>query len=281
MTLAMEDSDEVFTAWQRANLANAARRFGVLLAGPAVFGWRLRSIGAPVTTPDGTQRWLRVVSEYPDYATGEGWTGNADANTFTALAKPYVLDIDEWDDDGRRQRAELATRLPGTPVSGSEVVRDDVVLSEEWWVELRRTLQALRTAPTERVHLDQDRLTNRTQASLGVELPVRRWETVHGDVHWANLHAGPFGLLDWELWGRGPAGLDAASLYCHSLLVPELARRVWEVFADLLGSPDGRTAQLAAGARMLRRITISGDYPDLETPLRRHLAGLTDENAPR
>ena len=46
MTLAMESSDADFTAWQQANLARAASEFDVALAGPAVFGWRLRSIGA-------------------------------------------------------------------------------------------------------------------------------------------------------------------------------------------------------------------------------------------
>jgi hypothetical protein len=83
-------------------------------------------------------------------------------------------------------------------------------------------------------------------------------------------------IVDWELWGRGPVGYDAATLYCHSLLVPELAAQVHETFADLLDSPDGRLAQLAAAGRMLHRITGSGDYPDLEAPLRRHVTELAE-----
>lgn len=267
MTLAMETSDETFTAWQQVNLAHAARQFGVLLAGPAVFGWRLRSIGAPVTGPDGDQ-WLRVVSDYPQFACGDGWTGNADATTLTGLAKPHVLDVTEWDDDGRRQRAELATYLAGTPVSDSDIAHHTIDLPESWWAELRRTLDVLRTTHTRRVHIDQDTLTQRAHDAFGHDLPVRRWETVHGDLHWNNLCAAPFGLLDWELWGRGPAGLDAASLYCHSLLVPAVCEQVRTAFADVLDTPDGRIAQQAAAARMLRRIAGSGDYPEMEAPLR-------------
>lgn len=281
MTLAMESSDADFTAWQQANLARAARAFDVVLAGPAVFGWRLRSIGAPATASDGAQRWLRVVSDYPDYACGEGWTGNGDAQDLPDLAIPRVLATSEWDDDGRRQRAELATRLSGCPVADSEVAQEVVSVGDSWWAELRRTLDTVRSTATSRVHLTQERLDARAQSSLGIDLPVSQWETVHGDLHWANLLAGPFGLVDWELWGRGPAGYDSASLYCHSLLVPELAERVWEVFADTLATSAGHIAQLAVGTRMLRRIAVSGDYPDIDAPLRRHLTALMDSSKPR
>jgi Ser/Thr protein kinase RdoA (MazF antagonist) len=266
MTLAMESSDETFTAWQQGNLAAAARRFEVLLAGPAVFGWRLRSIGAPVTSEDGP-RWVRVVSDYPEFASGDGWTGNSDANSLTGLAKPQVLAVVEWDDDGRRQRGELLTYLPGTPVSASDVLRQEVDLTGDWWAELRRTLAVLRATDTDRSNTTQDMLTHRARDVYGADLPIRRWETVHGDLHWNNLLAPRFGLLDWELWGRGPAGLDAASLYCHSLLVPTVASRVWEAFADVLDSDEGWVAVRAAAARMLHRIT-GGDYPELEGPLR-------------
>jgi hypothetical protein len=279
MTLAMEGSDATFTAWQRGNLAHAAELFGLAVRGEPVFGWRLRSVGAPATGPDGT-RWLRVVSDYPEFACGDGWTGNLDANTLTGLTTPRVLDTAEWDDDGRRQRAEVMTLLPGQVISPADVLHQAAALPERWWAELRRTLDALRATPTRRVHADQDRITGRAQAALGRDLPIRRWETVHGDLHWNNLHVDPFGLVDWELWGRGPAGTDAASLYCHSLLVPDVAERVWAVFADVLDTIDGRLAQQAVAARMLRRIA-GGDYPELDGPLRRHLAGLTRSSPAR
>ncbi len=67
----MESSDERFAQWMEGNLHRAATQFGLTVHGAPVFGWRLRSIGAPATTSQG-QRWLRVVSDYPQWASGDG-----------------------------------------------------------------------------------------------------------------------------------------------------------------------------------------------------------------
>jgi hypothetical protein len=277
--LPMEVSDERFTAWMRGHLLRAAHHFGLTVTADPVFGWRLRSIGAPVTTLQG-QRWLRVVSDYPQWASGDGWTGNSDANTLTGLVKPRLLELVEWDDGGRRLRAELLTRLPGEPVSPADALHHPVQLPARWWAALRDNLERLRAAPTTRMNTSQDAVTRRSLATFGTEVRVRRWETVHGDLHWANLLAPQLGIVDWELWGRGPAGLDVSSLLCHSLLVPAVVNRVRRTFADILDTDDGRIAQLVVAARMLGRIT-AGDYPELEQPLRRHVTTLTDPAASR
>lgn len=103
---------------------------------------------------------------------------------------------------------------------------------------------------------------------------MHQWATIHGDLHWNNLLMPDFGLLDWELWGRGPAGTDAATLYCYSLLVPEMARTVRENFADILDTPAGQVAQIYVAARLLSR--ADQDYPDLTDPLRAHVRLLLD-----
>jgi hypothetical protein len=72
-----------------------------------------------------------------------------------------------------------------------------------------------------------------------------------------------------------PAGFDAATLYLHSLLVPEMAKRVRSEFTDLLSPPDGLLAQLYLTGRMLLRIN-SGDYPDLAIPLHRNADRVID-----
>jgi hypothetical protein len=276
--LEMESSDERFTEWMHANLARAAAHFQLTVTGTPVLGWRLRSIGAIATGTDGP-RWLRVVSDYPRWACGEGWTGNHDANALTGITKPQLLASTEWDDEGRRQRAEVLTLLPGHTVSATDVLHHVVGLPLSWWTALRHDLDRLRAIPTGRVNTDQDTVTRRAQAAFGADLRVQRWETVHGDLHWANLLAPRLGILDWELWGRGPAGTDAASLLCHSLLVPAVADRVHTTFADVLDTPAGHTAQLAVAARMLGRIA-GGDYPELEIPLRRHTASLAGHAVP-
>lgn len=269
----VDAADAEFAEWMRENLHHAADQFGLSVTGPAVSGWRLRTIGAPTTGADGP-RWLRVASEFPQWAGGPAWTGNADANLLTGLAKPQVLDLIEWDDHGwRRQRAEVMTLLPGRSVSPTAGMAEGPVLAEGWWTRLRRDLDVLRATPTSRRHTDQDAISARTRAVLGAEIRIDAWETVHGDLHWNNLLAPELGILDWELWGIGPAGTDAASLLLFSLTAPAVAARVHATFADLLDTEHGRRAQLAVAARLLTPIA-SGDFPGLAEPLHRHIRGL-------
>ncbi|GAA1231349.1 hypothetical protein GCM10009676_12890 [Prauserella halophila] len=271
------DPDAVFRNFMRHNLGRAAAQFDVTVAGEPVFGWRLRSIGAPAHGSAGA-RWLRVVSQEPQWACGESWTGTEDANAITGIAKPYVLDVAEWPErDWRNQRAELMTHLDGQPCSPTDVLRGDPPVTTGWWSALAGTLDTLSTVPTCRVHADQAKITQRITDRFGADAPttVDRWETVHGDLHWSNLLRDPFGLLDWELWGQGPVGLDSATLYCFSLLHPGIAADIRRRFAYKLETPTGRVAQLYATARLLRRID-GGDFPDLAGPLRDHANGLLD-----
>jgi hypothetical protein len=265
-----------FRQWMRGNLARAADQFGLSVTGEPTFGWRLRSISAPATGADG-RRWLRVVSEQPQWARGDSWTGNADANTIAGLPKPTVLDVIEWDEGSwRRQRAEVMTVVPGEPCSADDVLQTTVELPAGWWAELRASVDRLRHTPTDRINTDQERIDRRVRMVFGPRVQVRvdQWETVHGDLHWHNLHSPELGLVDWELWGRGPAGADAATLLCYSLLVPQSAERVQATFADVLDTPAGRTAQVVAAARLLAR-AADGDHPELVGPLQRHVRTLT------
>ncbi len=269
------DADSVFRNFMRHNIARAADSLDVAVTGATIFGWRLRSIGAPATGRYGAC-WLRVVSEEPQWAQGYAWTGNLDANSIADVAKPRVLDVFEWSErDWRDQRAEVMTLVPGAPCSGTDVLRSDPDLSEAWLADLRRSLDTLALTSTERMHADQERVTERIRGRFGgaVDTTVTQWATVHGDVHWSNLMRPGFGVVDWELWGRGPAGTDAATLLCHSLLVPEVAETVRTLFADVLDTPTGRVAQLYVVARLLRRID-GGDYPELAEPLGRVASSL-------
>ncbi|MGQ0775689.1 MAG: aminoglycoside phosphotransferase [Pseudonocardiales bacterium] len=270
------DADATFRNWMRLNLARAAEQFGLSVTAAPVFGWRLRSIGALAHGRNGAC-WLRVVSEQPQWATGEFWTGNQDANTLTGLPKPVVLASTEWDEaEWRSQRAEVMTLLPGEPCSPSDVLRTEVELSDRWWRELRRSLSRLAGAPTPRITVTQSRINGLVRAAFGHHrnLQIKHWETVHGDLHWGNLLQPQLGILDWEMWGQGPTGTDAATLYCYSLLNPDVSRGVHNEFAEILDNPDGVIAQLWVAARLLKRIKNSGDFPCLETPLRKHIETL-------
>jgi hypothetical protein len=263
------EADARFKEWMRENLQRAAEHFELTLTGEPLSGWIGRSISAPVSKGD-DQYWLRVVSEDQKWTGGDFWTGNLDANIFTDIAKPRVLDVFEWE-EWRQQRAEVMTRLPGHPCSPTDALRTHIDPSPAWWTELRRTITTVAATPTQRVNTDQGKVTDRVRQRFGdaVDSTVSEWETVHGDLHWANLFGPRFGLLDWELWGRGPAGTDAATLLCYSLLVPDIAERVRNTFVDMLDTSAGRLAQLYVVARLMRRID-GGDYPDLAEPLAKH-----------
>lgn len=279
--LDIEEADRRFRAWMRKNLQQAAHHFGLTIAGEPTFGWLLRSIGAPA---DGAQGrvWLRVLSERPEWAHGNAWTGNADANALHGLPKPRLLDVHEWaEGDWRRQHAEILTLLPGTPCASTADAHPGLDPPPQWWEDLRDTVARLGETPTDRISIDQDKIDLRVRDAFGdcAEVRIERWETVHADLHWGNLLTDPFGLLDWELWGRGPVGTDAATLYCYSLAVPDLAQKVRGCF-PVLDTPDGHRAQLYVTARLLHRAGF-GDHPHLVETLRHHGRALLTSLNPR
>jgi hypothetical protein len=261
------EADAKFRQWMRTNLDRAAVHFGVTVNSEPAFGWVDRSIGAHASKA-GESYWLRVVSEDKKWIGGDFWTGNLDANAIAGISKPRVLDMFEWD-EWRQQRAELMTLVPGTPCSPTDVLREEIMLPDAWWFELRQTVDVVKATSTTRVNVEAEKVARRVNAAGGrVALGGYQQETVHGDMHWANLLA-PFGLLDWESWGRGPAGTDAATLLAFSLLTPATAARVRTTFADVLDTPSGKIAQLNVAGRLMTRIK-KGDLPDLLAPLRHH-----------
>jgi len=256
-------------AWLAETLAKTAAVVGATISGEPVFGWRERTISAPVTTSDGT-RWLRVVSEQQRYAGGDFWTGNTDATAaITGVAKPEVVRSWETDDGDYRLRAELMTLLPGRHCSATPELRESLPLPESWWHGLNTSLDALAQVRTQRLHLTQADLAHRIRVFFGdrvADPTVATWTTAHTDLHWANLMAPHCALVDWEGWGLAPTGFDAATLYLHTLAVPDMAVRVRDEFTSQLDARDGLLAQLYVTGRMLLRIN-SGDYPDLAIPL--------------
>ncbi|MGH3928917.1 MAG: hypothetical protein ACRDTF_02950, partial [Pseudonocardiaceae bacterium] len=66
-----------------------------------------------------------------------------------------------------------------------------------------------------------------------------------------------------------PTGYDPAVLYCASILTPEVHDAVHTMFAELLDSPSGRVAQLAAALKLLCLVE-DGEHLDIAAPLHRH-----------
>lgn len=269
-----------FRAWMRRLLDDAAGRLGVRVTGVPVFGFRLRSAGAPAQHVEGA-RWLRVVVEQPRWLPDEYWTGNVDANVIGGVAKPVVLDAAEWDapDLPLRVRAEAMSVLPGRPCSPTEVLRVAPELSDGWWAELRNNLEAVGRVPTGRF-ADRGRASRHIRRVFGDELADRlrptEFATAHADLHWSNVLARPFGLVDWEMWGLGPVGMDAASLYLYALLVPEVAERVWATFEDVLDTPTGRIVRVHVAAALIGRADEGSDMAEVSAAAREHIGPLLD-----
>lgn len=218
--------------------------------------------------------WLRVGTERASDLPHDCWDGLATANAVSGVPKPQVLDSIEWHapdrQPPRRVRADLMTILSGRPCSPEEVLRTELDVPASWWSGLRAAYDALRGVPTERFS-SRPAISPAIRDEYGNEVAhrmrVRQWETVHGDLHWNNLLEPEMGILDWEMWGRGPTGSDPATLYCYALLSPETAEVVWKTFQDVLESAAGQTALFRAAARLLHRAPV--EYPDLIEPLRR------------
>lgn len=269
-------ADERHRSHMRRLLTDAADRFRLTLDGTPVFGWRDRSIGARAHGTQG-KYWVRVVTEHHRWAMGDFWTGNADSRAVAGVPKPEVIDMEEWDDASDRVRAELMNLMPGHVCSTTSEIHEAPPVSASWWEELRTSLGRVAVTSTERVAVGQESVTRRLSVFFGdaVDPTVREWSTAHADLHWNNLLAPELGMVDWEGWGRAPVGLDAATLYCHSLLVPDTAACVRAAFGDQLASPDGVRSQLYVIARLLLRIE-RGDDPGLAVPLHRLAASLLD-----
>lgn len=254
-----------------AAFARAADEFGAVAVGDPAFGWRDRSLGGPVEH-EGVRRWLRVVWARSEWARGAWWTGNSAADGITGVAKPRLLSVHEHSDGPVVVRGELMTDVGGRPCAPVPALRNDPGVDEGWWAELAQSMRALDGTITTRTVADPAAVRQRIAVFFGheVETDLRSWRPSHGDLHWNNVHRGPFAMLDWEAWGLAPRGYDAAFLLCHSLAVPAVADDIAVRFRDDLETDDGVVAQLYVLTKLLTRAD-GGERLDLVAPIHRHV----------
>ncbi|WP_253831291.1 hypothetical protein [Actinokineospora globicatena] len=266
--------------WLAGQLQAAARLVGVEPSnGDVVNTYDMRSAGTVARDGD-TDVWLRVVLEDPDYLPACRWDGNVEANAIRGVPKPHVLRWQDWqnrDDylNGRRLRAEVMTLASGSTIAADGVLFAEPVLPDQWWSDLRTGLMALAAHPAPQ----GDPVDSIGFAVRGVEREFDHrldldqfddltWTTAHADLHWGNLTGPDLTFLDWESWRRAPAGYDAATLYCNSLLVPAIADRVHDTFADVLDTSTGQFALLSVAVRYLANYGSGSDVDALQTSLR-------------
>jgi len=274
--------------WLADHLDAAARRLHVTRRDERVVNtYDMRSAGGVVYDSDSTA-WLRIVVEDADYQPASRWEGNVEANAIQGVPKPTVLRWIDWhatNENGqdRRLRAEIMTLAPGQSITPDDgLLTHDPELSDRWWADLNAALRSLAThtpAPGDVVDI-LGYTAHLTRELLGREFdptPIDIvWSTAHADLHWVNLTGPELCILDWESWRAAPAGYDAATLYCNSLLHRPTADRIWQTFADLLDSPSGHVSLLAAALRCLTLADEGGVYEMLDARLRALCADALD-----
>lgn len=241
--------------------------------GPLVLGVRNRTASGRVDSPHGPA-WLRVLVAAPGTVPELLRDGAVAAAVLDdqGVAKPRLLGHVDFDHDEFVCRAELSTLVDEPTVADGEILRTDPQLPDAWWAGLRASLAALAAVPTDRCPRTQQQIDRVLGTVYGPDLDttVHTWATAHGDLRWCNLTTRTPVILDWEFWGTAPTGTDAATLYCTSLLVPDVADEIHDRFVDVLDTADGRLAQLGIIAQLLRH----PDSADLAAALRSHAAGL-------
>ncbi|MGH3853828.1 MAG: aminoglycoside phosphotransferase [Pseudonocardiaceae bacterium] len=276
----MTPADEAHREEMRRRLRLAAGHFSLTLAGEPTFGWRDRTIGSRANGSNGGC-WLRVSWAHVQWAEGNYWTGNEDGAAIVGVPKPAVADLHEWaEENGDRNRAEVLTLVTDKACSETQELREELDLPGQCWPNLRAALETLSTHKTERTITTQKKITGRLLSFFGstVDPIVTTWTTAHGDLNWTNLTAPSVNILDWESFGTAPAGYDAATLYCLSLLTPDTARKVHDTFSDMLDSPDGIRSQLHVIGRYLKRVEY-GDFADLADSLHQHARRPVDKQS--
>ncbi|SBW20786.1 aminoglycoside phosphotransferase [Protofrankia symbiont of Coriaria ruscifolia] len=242
------------------------------------FGWGGKSMG--FQTDRGT--WLKILFRPVGQLNERVWTGEECASVLTGVSKPQLLRSARWVDATRELvwRADETTRVESPAISATPEIREEPQnLSCEWWTTLRGSLTALAGTKTTRVAVRQDLIDRRIREYAGTEIDptVDEWLPAHADVHWSNLTAPSMVLLDWEGWGLGPRGLDGATLWAFSLLVPAVAKRVVGLFSDDLFCRSGALARLFMCVELLRMTRNFSDHPDLAEPLTREADRLVIE----
>jgi hypothetical protein len=214
-----------------------------------------------VGLPSGRGTWVRIEARPLDKLHGQSGDGVQAAALVAGVNKPAWYRGMSWIDTERGViwRADETERVTETPVSRGGVLTGDPDLPESWWRALARSLSALgaaaanRVATVHTVPITQERISATITEVFGrqVDTTITAWGAVHADLAWTNLTGPELVILDWEDYGRGPAGLDHASLWAASLAVPSLVERIEGEFAEMLGTRTGWLCQLFFLAELL------------------------------
>ncbi len=274
-------------AWLAEIYREGARQLGIRPLGSGRASGSDAVIAGPATH-DGATAWLRVAAFIESDMDREVWTGTHDAASLSGVAKPTLLAETEWthpDPVPVSVRAELltfaadSTVVPADAYGAGQYLSGEPDLPDAWWGDLRASVDALADTPTERKlwAYSPEQIAHLIHARVG-ELPADvapgPAATEHLDLHWGNITAPHFSIIDWEHWGRSVPGIGVANLYITALRhAPRTASRLRAAFPEL-DAPTGRYARVVACLFTLAGLSWSPDKMDVAGAVRAHLDDL-------
>ncbi|MGN2636423.1 hypothetical protein ACWEKT_26965 [Nocardia takedensis] len=197
-----------------------------------------RTVG--VATDRGT--WVRIEARSHATAIEQGQIDNGTETSalLGGVAKPQWRQAVSWYDETtgtlwRADECDLVTGPTATPIG---YPLTEPALSPHWWATLNTSLDTLarhtvtRRATPDTQPITQTLVTDTIEAVFPSVLDTTlddpaAWAPAHADLVWSNLTAPDCWILDWEDLGLAPRGLDAATLWTGSLMVPALADKVF------------------------------------------------------
>lgn len=211
-------------------------------------------------TDEGT--WVRVAWRRTEKIDTQAWTGFEAAAAIDGVPRPEWSAAALWTDHtlGVVWRADEMTLVEDGALSATGDITEDPGLPEQWWIDLRTALTNLAEHSTDRVSMGQSHLTRRIHEVYGddIDTTITDWVCAHGDLGFANLCGPRLSIIDWESWGMGPVGWDAACLWSASLAVPTIAERVLSLFSDEVSSRSGKLSRLLLCANVERAYRRTG-----------------------
>jgi hypothetical protein len=195
---------------------------------------------------------------------------------------PKVMDTFTWEkfdaEEGfsRQARAHVFEYVTGSPVSPEPTIQQAPQVDDKWWYDLRQAHNRITAAGWAGPGQSEKRVRRWAAAIAGDgrfdHTPIE-WRPQHNDFHWQNLLAPKLAVVDWEGYSLAPAGSDAAQLLTYSLAHPPTAKRVHDLFSDVLSGESGKLALVFAAANVLTAIR-NGFHAHLERPLQDHVKDL-------